>query len=178
MSAPRRPRPLLDAASLERLALRYVERFATTRGRLTDYLDRKIRERGWGEEQAPDSAALAERMAGLGYVDDAAYAEAKAGSLSRRGYGARRVREALRHAGVSGEDADRAEMIQEDQVVASALAFARRRRIGPFATVEADPALLKRQVSAMVRAGHAPALAWAIAKRAPGEYADPDSFSD
>ena len=46
-SRERRQPPPLDAAALERLALRYVERFATTRGRLTDYLTRKIRERGW-----------------------------------------------------------------------------------------------------------------------------------
>ena len=66
---PRRPVPALDRPALERLALRYVERFATTRGRLTDYLRRKIRERGWDGEMA-DPAAIAERMAELGYIDD------------------------------------------------------------------------------------------------------------
>ncbi|KTW08260.1 RecX family transcriptional regulator, partial [Sphingomonas sanguinis] len=38
---------------LERLALRYVERFATTEGKLVDYLTRKLRERGWAGEGAP-----------------------------------------------------------------------------------------------------------------------------
>ena len=46
MRQERRTLPPLDAAALERLALRYVERFATTRGKLTDYLRRKIREIG------------------------------------------------------------------------------------------------------------------------------------
>ena len=48
MAVPREPRLArpLDAAALDRLALRYVERFATTRGKLADYLRRKMRERG------------------------------------------------------------------------------------------------------------------------------------
>jgi hypothetical protein len=50
MTRPRRPLDPLERADLERFALRYVERYATTRGRLADYLKRKIRERGWGEE--------------------------------------------------------------------------------------------------------------------------------
>ena len=61
---PALPRPL-DAAALDQLALRYVERFATTRGKLADYLRRKVRERGW--QGAPvDPASVAERMAALG----------------------------------------------------------------------------------------------------------------
>ncbi|HYZ48955.1 MAG TPA: RecX family transcriptional regulator, partial [Sphingomonas sp.] len=40
----------LDAPALERFALRYVERYATTRARLADYLSRKLRERGWAGE--------------------------------------------------------------------------------------------------------------------------------
>ena len=70
----RRPAPPLDAAALDRLALRYVERFATTRGKLADYLRRKVRERGWTGPDA-DPQAIAERMAGLGYIDDRQFAE-------------------------------------------------------------------------------------------------------
>lgn len=168
MKAPRRPIPPLDPPRLERLALRYVERYATTRARLAAYLARKIRERGW-EGSAPDPHALAERMAELGYVDDRVFAEARAGAMGRRGLGARRIGEALRHAGVDAEDREAlAESIQ-NEAKASALAFARRRRIGPYAREQADPDLRKRQVAAMIRAGHAPALAWTIARMSPGE---------
>ena len=80
MKRDRRPIPPLDAASLERLALRYVERFATTRGKLVAYLARKIRERGWEGETA-DLAALADRFAERGYVNDRLFAEAKASSV-------------------------------------------------------------------------------------------------
>ena len=37
----------LDGPALDRLALRYVEKFATSTGKLTQYLQRKLRERGW-----------------------------------------------------------------------------------------------------------------------------------
>lgn len=175
----RRPVPPLDPASLDRLALRYVERFATTRGKLTAYLQRKIRERGWSGEP-PDPAALADRFAELGYVNDRLFAESKASAMARRGLGARRVNDALRHAGITGEDA----AAIAPQVAArrgeTLLAFARRRRIGPFAAQPADRALAARQVAAMVRAGHAPDLAWRIVRMSPDEDAealiDPDSY--
>ena len=100
----RKERPPLDQHKLEELALRYVERFATTRARLRDYLRRKLRERGWKGDADPDLAAIADKFASLGYVDDAAYALNKARSLSGRGYGKRRLVQKLRVAGV--EDAD------------------------------------------------------------------------
>ncbi|WP_333962623.1 RecX family transcriptional regulator [Sphingomonas aurantiaca] len=124
------PKPL-DAAALERMALRYVERFATTRGRLTDYLGRKIRERGWddGAAAAPaDPAELAQRMADLGYVDDRAFAEQRAAAMQRRGLGARRVAGAFREAGIDEGDADSVAPAIADRAVESALAFARRKR--------------------------------------------------
>jgi regulatory protein len=152
------------------MALRYVERFATTRGKLSAYLRRKVRERGWEEDAPPaDPEALAERLAGLGYIDDRAFAEARATSMGRRGLGAWRVSEALRFAGIGEEDAEAVAPIVEADVMASALAFARRRRIGPYAREAPDPATRERQVAAMVRAGHAPRLAWKIARMAPGE---------
>lgn len=166
--ANRRPIPPLDAASLDRLALRYVERFATTRGKLTAYLQRKIRERGW-DGPAADPAAIAERFAELGYVNDRLFAEAKASEMARRGLGERRVSEALRHAGVKGDDAEAVAPRIAARRGETALAFARRRRIGPFAAAPADRTLIVKQVSAMVRAGHSPGLAWAIARMAPGD---------
>jgi regulatory protein len=165
---PRRPVPALDRPALERLALRYVERFATTRGRLTDYLKRKIRERGWDGDMA-DPAAIAERMAELGYIDDRAYGEAKASAMARRGLGARRVAGALHQAGVKGDDAEAIAPGIADRALDAAVAFARRRRIGPFAEEPADRPLREKQIGAMLRAGHSPTLARRIASMKPGE---------
>src|SRR5437870_2444938 len=119
----RGPPPPLDSAALERLALRYVERFQTTRARLTDYLVRKIRERGW-EGAAAEPAVLAEKLAGLGYIDDRAFGEARASAMARRGLGGRRVSQALRQAGVGEEDSAAIAPAVEKRAVEAALAFA------------------------------------------------------
>jgi regulatory protein len=162
------PKPL-DAAALERLALRYVERYATTRARLRQYLARKLRERGWEGEEAPAIDSLAERMAELRYVDDRVFAESKAAAMGRRGLGARRVEEALRHAGVDAADVEAVATASTSEAVESALRFAKRRRIGPFSAGVAEQDLVRKQVAAMVRAGHAPSIAWKIVRLAPGE---------
>ncbi|MFZ5749188.1 MAG: regulatory protein RecX [Pseudomonadota bacterium] len=158
---------------MERLALRYVERYATTRARLAAYLTRKIRERGWAEAREADTRALADRMATLGYVDDLSFAQARASAMNRRGLGSRRIDEALRFAGV--EEAERGLLAPDltEQAVESALTFARRRRLGPYAVERADRAALQRAMAAMIRAGHAPGLARRIVEMEPGEDVEP-----
>lgn len=175
--ADARPIPPLDAAALERLALRYVERFATTQGKLVDYLKRKIRERGWDGEPA-DTAALAAKMADLGYVDDRAWAEAMASALGRRGLGAGRVRQALSAARVGEADASAVAPAVANDAVESALRLAKRKRIGPFALAQADRSLRQKQLATMIRAGHGFALSRIIVDSAPGECDNLDSFTD
>ncbi len=172
----RQPLPKLDAQRLDQLALRYVERFATSRSKLAAYLARKIRERGWAGEQAPDCAALAERLASLGYIDDAGYALAKARSLGGRGYGAGRVRQALYAAGIGEDDAVGAKEHAEEDKVEAALRLARRKRLGPYGTQQADPLQREKQLGAMIRAGHGFALAKAILALAPGEQPDREAL--
>lgn len=178
MVKDRRSLPPLDAAALERMALRYVERFATTQGKLADYLGRKLRERGWDGEGAPDPAGVAAVMAARGYVDDRAWAEAKAVALTRRGLGAGRVTLALRQARVAEGDAAAVRQDVAGEATASALAFARRRRIGPFAAEAADRPLQQRQIAAMVRAGHGFGLSRIIVAAAPGEMPRIDTLVD
>jgi regulatory protein len=168
MSSRRRPSTPLDRESLDRLALRYVERFATTRAKLAAYLDRKVRERGWTGPPA-DTVEIAARMADLGYVDDRAFAEAKARSMARRGLGARRVAQAFHMAGIAADDAEAVAPDIADAAVEAALALARRKRIGPFAGAVPDRELREKQLAQMVRGGHAFALARQIVDMAPGE---------
>ncbi|GGB18363.1 recombinase RecX [Sphingomonas metalli] len=174
MSQPRHSPVPLDAAALDRLALRYVERFATTRGKLADYLRRKMRERGWQGEPA-DPEAIAARMAERGYIDDRLFAEAQARSLTRRGLGAGRVALALRQARVGEADAASVAPAVAAAALDSALAFARRRRIGPFAAAPAERPQREKQIAAMVRAGHGFALARRIAAAAPGDLSQIDA---
>lgn len=146
------PKPL-DAARLEELALAYVARFATSRAKLEGYLVRKLRERGWsGEGEAP-VAALAARFVAAGYVDDAAFARAKSGSLLRRGYGTRRVDQTLGAAGIS-EDIRGDVRGTEAEQRRAAIALASRRRFGPWGAGASDSAARQKQIAAMVRAGH------------------------
>lgn len=174
----RKPRPPLDQEALERLALRYVERFATTRAKLASYLTRKLRERGWVGEGEADVGAMVERFSRLGYVDDAAFALAKSRSLSARGYGVSRVRLALRTAGVADADGAAAKEHAAEQAVDAALRFARKRRIGPFASDRPDPRQRERALASMIRAGHGFGLAKSILDLAPGAQPDPEDLLD
>ena len=150
----RRPPKPLDGPRLEELALAYVARFATSAAKLEGYLARKLRERGWeGEGPAPLSA-LVERFVRAGYVDDLAYARAKSGSLLRRGYGERRVGQALHAAGIGIDVRDEVRAGEAAQRRA-ALAMAQKRGFGPFGRgAEPDRALREKQIAAMLRAGH------------------------
>ena len=161
---PRKSRPL-DETSLKDLALAYVARFSTTGAKVEAYLARKIRERGVAEDEDGrvrelDVTGVVTRLIELGYVDDDAYAHAKSRDLTARGYGARRVEQALWAAGVE-------EQVRSDHVPSeaasrrAAVLLAKKRRFGPFgATPEEDEppeARHKRrekQVAAMLRAGH------------------------
>jgi len=169
---PRRAPPPLDAEKLRELALRYVGKYATTRAKLRQYLARKLRERGWDGAAAPDLEQLADRFAELGLIDDAAFALAKARSLGARGYGKRRLAEQLRHAGVDQEDSAEATAHADDEAVEAALKFARRRRIGPFATQAPDPRQRQKWIAAMARAGHGFGISQVISGLSPGQELD------
>ena len=165
MSHARKPRPPLERAQLADLALHYAGRYMTTAKKLETYLRRKLRERGWAGEGEPPVAEIVAKCVEQRFVDDEAYASTKADALLRRGYGARRIAQALHHAGVP-------ETIREDQAPSeldrrmAALALARRRRFGPFARPNSvgavDQALRDKQLAAMMRAGHAPHHARAL----------------
>lgn len=167
-------RPALDPERLERLALFYVGRYATTRAKLKTYLMRKVGERGWHGAAAPDLDGLVERFSNLGYVDDQSFATARAASLARRGYGGRRVDQALTAAGISETDAAQARSHARSEAWTAALRFAERKRIGPFARGEADRHAQQKALAAMLRAGHSFDTARVIVRSAPGEVPKPD----
>jgi regulatory protein len=197
--AERRDRPPpqpLDAARIEEMALAYVARFATSAGKLDDYLKRKLRERGWAvaggvveddadphqarAEGAAHIAGLIARFVEVGYIDDEGFARMKTGSLLRRGYGGRRISQELGQAGI-GEDI-RADVTPGERAArGAALACARKRGLGPFTRQRAGAggkagdhvaarALREKQMAAMLRAGHGMEAARAILN-APDEAA-------
>jgi regulatory protein len=162
----RAPRPL-DAVQLRDMALAYMARYATSAAKLERYLARKLRERGWDgaggdSDDGPDIAALVARYVAMGYIDDGVFARQRGSSLSRRGYGARRVHQVLAEAGVA--EAIRYEVTCDEATQRrAALLMARKRRLGPFgaATVDGlpadrpvDRAAREKQIATMLRAGH------------------------
>lgn len=170
----RKPRPPLDETALRDLALSYAGRYATTAARLDQYMQRKLRERGWAGEDEPPVDRIVARFVELGYIDDEAFAEVRTRDLLRRGYGARRVSQALHHAGVDREALELPGPTDAETRTA-ALAFARRRRLGPFGDGAGDPKAREKQLAALIRAGHdfdaARALVDAANEEEAGEWA-------
>ena len=165
-SDSRRAPPPLTAARLEDLALAYVARFATSAGKLSTYLARKLRERGWAEADGvvPDIDRVVARFVALGYVDDAGYAQGKARGMLRRGLGVWRIDQALGHDGIAENVRADVRGSEHERRVA-ALTLARRRRLGPFGVDHdgrLDPATREKQVGAFLRAGHPLAYARAL----------------
>jgi regulatory protein len=169
----RRARPL-DQPALQELAFGYVARFATSRAKLSSYLVRKLRERGWNGAAEPDTAAVVDKVVELGFIDDAAYAGMKAASLTRRGYGKGRVRMALAAGGIGAEDGSAALELADEQQLAAALRFAERRRIGPYAEQPAEVPARQKALAAMLRAGHPLDLARRIVAAPPGSFDELD----
>lgn len=165
---PPKDRPPLDLPALERLALAYAGRYATSREGLRRYLVRKLRERGWAGPGEPPDAEIADRFVTLGYVDDRGLAEARGRSLARRGYGARRLAGTLGALGIGESDAAPAIAIATEDGWDIALRFAERRHFGPFAKAPADEAGRRRAFAAMMRAGHRPDHARKIIAAPPG----------
>jgi regulatory protein len=161
----KRAKPPLTEAGLRDLALHYAARFATTGARLEGYLARKIKERGIAEDAdgrmlSIDIPALVARLVELGYVDDDAYARARARDLGARGYGGRRVEQVLRFAGVN-EGLRHAHAPGEAASRRAAALMAQKKRLGPWSMardVGSDPLsarkLHEKAVAAMLRAGH------------------------
>ena len=171
----RPPRPPLDPATFRALAVHYVGRYATTQARLKQYLERKLRERGWDDSvPQPDLLEMISEFARLGYVDDDLFASARVTSLLKRGYGANRLNIALRHAGISAEKAASAARIDTDSAHEAAMNFARRKRLGPYGPPLDDPKVRKRAVTAFLRAGHS----YEIVRRILATDSDDGNFAD
>lgn len=172
-SAKKAPPPLNDER-LRGLALHYVGKYATTQAKLGAYLTRKIRERGWDGERRTDVAALVDQFAELGYINDAQFAEARSRAFVRRGYGERRLNEDLRASGIGESDAVPAKEHMAESAFVAAENFARRKRLGPFASELAPPEKRQKQLHAFLRAGHGFEVAKRFVNAEPGEVLEED----
>lgn len=162
----------IDAAQIERWALAYLGRFASSAENLRRVLLRRVRRRLPDDREAAARAAaaidaLVVRYRASGLLDDAAYAAGRARARLRRGQSLNTIRAGLAAKGVAGEDAQAAiDALREeggDPDLAAAVAFARRRRLGPWRRAPAgDGEARLKELGAFARAGFARAAAEAV----------------
>jgi regulatory protein len=164
---PRRSSPTPPVApsqdSLQRSALRYLERYDSSELNLRQVLERKARQALDAVDAEPELREAARawveqivmRAVELRLVDDRRYAESLARHLLRRGGSHRATWQKLRHKGLSDE------LIREqlgaapepEAELAAASAHARRRRLGPWRSGEARVERRERDLAALARAG-------------------------
>ena len=141
---------------IERWALHYLERYASSAENLRRVLMRRVRRHS--PQTAPQVAALIDALVARyresGLLDDAAYAAGRVQSLHRRGDSLQAIRARLAAKGVATSDVaeavSRLRSTATDPDLGAACAFARRRRLGPYRRAAADHA---RELGAFARAG-------------------------
>ncbi len=155
----------IGAELLERWALGYLGRYASSAENLRRVLTRRVR-RLSPEAISPAKPlieALVIRYRESGLLDDAAYAAGRTESLNRRGDSLRSIRARLMAKGVPAAVVAGAVSGLRDAApdpdLAAACAFARRRRLGPFRRAAANPA---RELAAFARAGFGRRVAQAV----------------
>ena len=155
----------IEPELLERWALHYLGRYASSAENLRRVLTRRMRRHS---PTAPQAAArlidsLVARYRAAGLLDDAAYAAGRVQSLHRRGGSLHAMRARLAAKGVSAADvADAISALSAgvaDPDIAAACAFARRRRLGPYRRSAADD---ERERAAFARAGFSRRVADAV----------------
>jgi len=173
----------IDAAQIERWALAYLGRFASSAENLRRVLLRRMRRRLPDDREAAAQAAVAidalvARYRVSGLVDDAAYAAGRARARLRRGQSLKTIRAGLAAKGVAAEDAAAAIAALREEGgepdLAAAVAFARRRRLGPYRRLPAAAVneFRLKELGAFARAGFARAVAQAVLACATPEEAE------
>lgn len=165
--AHHRPVKPVTPERLEKSALHYLERYASSAENLRRVLMRKVERAARAGE--PDRAelvraeaerwvdALVARYVASGLLNDRAYAEAASSRLRRQGRSARAIRQKLAAKGV-GKDAAEAALAEtggadDEAEFRAALALARRRRLGPFGPESGRRERRSRDLASLARAG-------------------------
>jgi regulatory protein len=172
---PREPGPAPSRAALHEAALAYLARGAATADSVKKTLERRIG--NWARRSvragrdaegiASDAATARElvpeivaRLREVGLVNDTTFAENRARRMSSSGRSRRAIASHLAQKGVSAATVREALPQDAGAELAAALAFARKRRIGPFAAEDEVPAdrearrvVERKALGAMARAG-------------------------
>jgi len=181
-SRRRRGPAVASPAGLERAAYAYLARYGAPAGHLKRILlarvARSARFHGTDSEAGAAAVeAIVARFCALGLVDDDAYARAMARRLMGRGLSRSAIRARLRVKGVGADAAEAAAAAlaheAADPDLAAALAFARRRRLGPFRPAAERAGRRLGDLAALARRGFETELARRVVDaRTPDELED------
>jgi regulatory protein len=158
----RRPPKKVTARHLENVALWYLQRFAASADSLRRVLMRRVEKsaRAHDTDRAEGAAFvenIIERFRASSLLDDRVYAEGRTLSLHRRGVSTQGIRARLAAKGVGAEDIDAALAMLRDEKhdpdFAAAIAYARRRRIGPWRIRDDREERRERDLAALARQG-------------------------
>ena len=130
----------LSEERLKEAALRHLERFSTSAAHLRSVLMRRVRRRTKEEAETAQAIEAIDRIlvrfAEVGLLDDRAYAERRAEIMHRQGKSVRAMRADLLARGVSRAIANEVLRAFEEKVgdpdLSAAIAYAKKRRLGPF----------------------------------------------
>lgn len=153
----RKPPRKVTPAYLQRAAMAYLERYASSAENLRRVLRRKVEKRCRlrGEDPGEFHEAIDEVVAKslrAGLVDDTRYAEARVATLRRRGGSARAIRAKLSLKGIDRETIATVLEGDEGDEEQAARALARRRRLGPYRPGERAP-FRDKDLAVLARAG-------------------------
>lgn len=163
--AANRKRGVSGKATPERLrniALRHLERFATSSEGLREVLRRRaIRSARRHDTDLSQAEAWIDeiivRFEEIGLLNDKAFAEARAKSLHGRGLPARTIKLRLARKGVEAGDVDEAlaslKTEHEEPEFEAAVIFARKRCLGPYRDSGNRRAMRQKDMAAMARTG-------------------------
>jgi regulatory protein len=179
-----KPREPLTPARLERLALRYLDRFDSSVSNLRRVLRAEVKRRSLAQQIDARTAdrwisELLERYQSSGLLDDARFAAALVRGLRQRGASRRAIAYKLRARGVSQPALDAAlsegERDSSDPELEAALRLVRRRKLGRYRGAQNNSsaeqhAQRRRDLGVLARAG----FNLETARRALGQPGDED----
>lgn len=163
----KKPPQLITESYLRNFALWYLERYASSAANLKAVLMRRVRlSSAYHGSDPADGAEIVDivvrRYIEAGILNDRLFAESRVQTLSSRGASSRMIRRKLMEKGVSSDDIDAAIariLVQENGELASAVRYARRRRIGAFRPAEKRKENRHRDIAALARQGFGLAVA-------------------
>jgi len=153
---------------LRNSALYYLARYSSSSGHLRRLLQVKVMRSARAHDTDPEEGAAAIEaliadLLGMGLLDDARYAQERARILHRRGASMRAIRAELRAKGIEADDIERALAALREEAaepeLAAALAYARRRRLGPYRKEDARQDYREKDLAALGRKGFSYELA-------------------